>query len=406
MKIPATQVYKTSLPNFISDKKVVTKPLDNKDLEEDKFVKSEAEDIKSPVIEEAKNKKTSGLSNENLGTLCEMGMWLATSVFLCWDVIFAPKSSLLTKEIIEKLKITKLPEVIIFKKAKTLEEAIKYSNDVLKIPYVDSDFTLEALNWVNNGLTIASNKQKGNAKMPLGLLFKDCSRTKPGDVLANVSMQEEKFAYMCIDKLFFELDFLNQKIERLIYKDNQKVFNNKIGNVLYSNEMLFLDENLSKLVESFYKDKNGLSIMDKRKLYFGFGNIEHKPIKLPFISGPKVDMLVPDDDLQTIFHEQGHLQDMAMNYAKLAKEPFDIMQHWGTAENLQSEIINSSELLKEFFSLPVQNTVSKVSTYSQKGIGEFIAETYAFMMKGKKFDKEIIELYKKFNGPEIATINY
>ena len=41
-----------------------------------------------------------------------------------------------------------------------------------------------------------------------------------------------------------------------------------------------------------------------------------------------------------------------------------------------------------------------VSAYAQAGIGEFIAEVYMMILSGKKMPKEVMELYKKYKGPE------
>ena len=53
----------------------------------------------------------------------------------------------------------------------------------------------------------------------------------------------------------------------------------------------------------------------------------------------------------------------------------------------------------------IQETAGRVSGYAQSGIGEFIAETYAEMIrlkkKGEKLPEDILLLFRKYFGPEI-----
>ena len=50
------------------------------------------------------------------------------------------------------------------------------------------------------------------------------------------------------------------------------------------------------------------------------------------------------------------------------------------------------------------NTALKVSSYASTGIGEFIAEVYAGLIQGKKYSNEVINLYKKYNGPPLPNM--
>ena len=62
------------------------------------------------------------------------------------------QSGKLTKLYNEKMQLVNLAEKIDFKEAKTVEEGIKFAKDVLKIGEVDSNFTLDAINYANRGL--------------------------------------------------------------------------------------------------------------------------------------------------------------------------------------------------------------------------------------------------------------
>lgn len=71
----------------------------------------------------------------------------------------------------DKLVLSNLGENIVFKEAASVEEGIKFAKEVLKIKDVDSNFTLEAINWANKGLVDVSNANKGKVVMPTALRF-------------------------------------------------------------------------------------------------------------------------------------------------------------------------------------------------------------------------------------------
>lgn len=146
---------------------------------------------------------------------------------------------------------------------------------------------------------------------------------------------------------------------------------------------------------------------------------------------------------QTIWHEMGHLQDYARNLKELDLKEFEIgtkdywknlwndikthnkrndrtsvnelENHWGRIgqkefkELLEKNPEKFKKLYPEFYEFitdrTIQETAGSISGYAQSGIGEFIAETYAEMIKlkkeGKTLSKEIMDLYRKYNGPEI-----
>lgn len=137
-----------------------------------------------------------------------------------------------------------------------------------------------------------------------------------------------------------------------------------------------------------------------------------------------------DNPYHTLYHEMGHLQDYAMNLEKLQKEElgrlnfFTVMKnaiknkngkinsiadHWGgTTYKTEQELMEKSpELFKEMYpnlykhinDPETQRIASKVGDYATTGIGEFIAETYAHLLSGRKLPEEVISLYKKYNGP-------
>ncbi len=319
-------------------------------------------------------------------------------------------STLTTEQIAEKLKITELPAHIDFKEAKTLDEAIKYSKDVLKISNVDDNFSLEALNWVNRGLTDVSNANKGRAKMPNGLELGSLSKNTPstGTSLAGISVSlDESFGVLRVEKRLFEGGSLNELLKKdLFTHDGDKVYNIVNGSLttrMCSNgNPIVPDDELFKLIDRYYKNPSKLNNKEKRQIYFGLAHpsryetVRYKDKLLTEL------IHSPSDGIMNIYHEQGHLQDMAKNYLEAFKQKGGVTIRWNRRDQLTQEFIEQTPILKQFFSEAEQNTIGKVSNYAKDGIGEFIAETYAKLVKGIKLDDDVMALYKKYGGPALG----
>lgn len=144
--------------------------------------------------------------------------------------------------------------------------------------------------------------------------------------------------------------------------------------------------------------------------------------------------------LKTVYHEMGHLQDFAKNLKeldlktwefnpiKIMKEAWKEVQEqkltgikkdtsrlkfvdnrWGgTTYDGYKDLLKKDpkkfeayypDLYKHLTDIEIQNITGQVSWYSQTSIGEFVAEVYAGLINGRKFSNEVINLYKKYNGP-------
>ena len=322
-------------------------------------------------------------------------------------------STLTTEQIAEKLKITELPAHIDFKEAKTLEEAIRYSKDVLKISNVDDNFSLEALNWVNRGLTDVSNANKGRAKMPNGLEFGSLSRNTPstGTSLAGISLGlDESFGVLGVEKRLFDSRGLDELLKKDLFTPNgdkvYKIVNGSLETTMMSSNgnPIVPDNELSKLIDRYYNNPAMLNNKDKRLIYFGLANPSRHETVRHKGTGKLLTELIhsPNDGIVNIYHEQGHLQDMAKNYLEAFKREGEVAIRWNRKDQLTQEYIEQTPILKQFFSEAEQNTIGKVSNYAKDGIGEFIAETYARLIKGVKFDDDVMALYKKYGGPALT----
>ena len=122
----------------------------------------------------------------------------------------------------------------------------------------------------------------------------------------------------------------------------------------------------------------------------------------------------------TIYHEMGHLQDFAKNSKKLDNSKLKIgkseisksQERWGglTYKGFKENFEKHPKIFKKIFpdlyefltNQEYQQTAGKVSEYAQTSIGEFIAETYAKMVRGDKIPNDVMKLYEKYNGPKLG----
>lgn len=197
-------------------------------------------------------------------------------------------------------------------------------------------------------------------------------------------------------------------------------------------------------------EKSEKEYLEKEKIKFDFEDLEKKDYKKQkeFLISileklkkqdiyleSKVDLFNP---LKTVYHEMGHLQDAAKNLKELDLKQWkfdwkaewnsiknkdknkenasrigvkEVDNRWGsTAKNHFEELLNNSpNKFKKFYpdfyefvnDKEIQQTAGKVSSYAQTGIGEFIADTYAKMIGKQTLPDDVMQLYKKYKGPEL-----
>ena len=365
-----------------------------------------------------------------------------------------PVANDLEKLLQEKLVKSKLPEHIEFENAKTIEDARKFTKEVLGIGDIDNSFTLDVLNSVNRDLTDVVNANKGNLYMPKALRFQALDENMAAAVnLGDVN--NTHFGEMFINKRFYDNSELDKLLKKHLFKQNgeQKFIFDKTNNELVkTNKVNFVgiipDKKLSTLIRRYYDSPEKLTLPEKRTLFNSFyvgsdkrdiytcsaefiNSIKNHPdVKAAGINidvnewiqknnsqelikyvkdklGKSIyvaDMHVPSLEPTTIAHEMGHMQDAGLNMSKYISQKNGINNRWGALHYFKGfsteDAKKSLPLLKEFLENPEsQNTAGKVSSYAQSGIGEFVAEVYARLVKGHKFDDDVMVLYKKYNGP-------
>lgn len=399
-----------------------------------------------------------------------------TAIGIC---CFKHQTNKLTKLYNEKMQLVNLAEHIDFKEAKTVEEGIKFAKDVLKIGEVDSNFTLEAINYANKGLVDVSNANKGHWFAPKKMLYSDLKDNTLAHVIKDV--ESNRFGEFAINKKFFDNQKICESIDRnLFYDDKTKIFkfhsDDTITTCFHKGIPIVPSKEVQKLIQKYYKNPNEMNIEEKRLLSWslknGFDELYAKFERYPLDTikqyqkifekelnininiadltqkttkeqeeiltkwtenlsknnktafNVKLDLYSPN---KTIYHEMGHLQDFAKNLKELDLKRWKLPSFSSKVDNSDVEHVNNrwggltysgyKELfekdpakfkkrypdLYEFLTnQEYQQSAGKVSAYAQTSIGEFIAETYAKMVRGDKISDDVMKLYEKYNGPKLG----
>lgn len=439
------------------------------------------------VATKPKKRKLSTAAKIGIGLTGVVGGLIGTCV-----LVSQHQTSKLKKLYNEKLVLSKLPEKLEFQEAKTLDEALKFAKDTLKIPEVDKNFTLEALNTANRGLVDVSNAYKGSVFMPRALRYKAVGDSYIAAVVRDI--ESKHFGEMWINSDMFNHASLNKDLkDALFLNGTERLYPLKEGLITTHNSIGTIpDKKLETLIKSFYENPDKLSITDKQNLYYSLADINqiaslHKRSPLYAFEkisksnayenyiknggekfdinklrglkteeqGKEIETLLEKmkdsnnllsfqstigNPRSTIYHEMGHLQDYAENLKKLdiMHWEFNLKKIWkeswenaklGKTSSNNSAIrqvdnrwatihkkyyrnlfkTNPEKLKKicpDFYEFltnqEIQQTAGKVSKYAQSGIGEFIAECHAEMIAGKKLPEDVINLYKKYNGPVVG----
>ena len=402
------------------------------------------------------------------------------------------QSGKLTKLYNEKMQLVNLAEKIDFKEAKTVEEGIKFAKDVLKIGEVDSNFTLDAINYANRGLVDVSNANKGKLFVPKKMHFVDAKDEYSACVIQTIDAPN--FGELYINSRNFDNKNLDEWLKGSLGL-NEKEVAETAKKTTDTNKKQFTyfvqpDNHTKDLLSRYRKDTNSLTVTEKRELKQTLINaseirdahVKRAPLTTLNIwkndltkAGIKVDVeefkkLSTEKQAEqlnellsqlhekigknlgvpvpfvtarkTIYHEMGHLQDFAKNLKELDLKhwKFSWSEAWKEADknvkeghlfknNHSAEIDhvdnrwggltysgykelfekNPAKFKKRYPDLyefltnqEYQQTAGKVSEYAQTSIGEFIAETYAKMVRGDKIPNDVMKLYEKYNGPKLG----
>lgn len=192
-----------------------------------------------------------------------------------------------------------------------------------------------------------------------------------------------------------------EEIQMLSLKEQQNIRSKMLAHLVGINELDYVNNLISKdkeyakkLVEQGFIEKpeaikkcnfTKLSdIIDFTEKYEG-KNLDFLPIRL------RVENLDKTTPFSTIYHEMGHLQDMKPRCLTTDKCGYDISKY---SQELKDWVNNEDNI----------RIANNVSEYASHGPGEFIAETFAKLVEGRKVSQEVKDLYKKLGGPEIPNM--
>ncbi len=249
----------------------------------------------------------------------------------------------------EKLDLKKISEHIDFKQAKTLEEAMEFGREHLKIPqYIGFEKEdLDVVNWVNEGITRICNKAKGKIYTPNAVAYK--SILPDGEKTVYASMNA-RYGILSINKDFVEKTRNEAKDKILGY----------VRKVIKKSKMQEEIPKEVKLTNNF-KDTLCAAGYEETKLF------------------------------SIVNHEMGHLQ----HHNNIPKNLYyDLRKEEAIKDKKLSK---KTKDLRELFQSKI-DTAGQVSSYAKTSPLEFVAEVFAGLCEDVKFSDEILELYQKLGG--------
>ncbi len=266
---------------------------------------------------------------------------------------------LLYKQKLDSTKFTKLAENIEFKPAQTIEEAIAFGKQNLgikKYKGFNSD-DIKIINWVNEGMTNASNKGKGKFVMPQKVQLYQGKIPNGGDA----PMAANQLREMVISK------------ERL--KENFEAMKDFLKETKYTDKT---QEEVGELVEKLSYQEVSEKVARIFKKKYGAEPATTKEFSI-------------------IYHELGHLQHF------FSPDIPKIHLQLGNAEEIKEwnmKITPEAQKLRDLFDSSIEQ-IKDVSFYAKSSALEFVAEVFSYLCDDEKLSKETLDLYQKLGGAMI-----
>lgn len=277
--------------------------------------------------------------------------------------------------------VQQLTEHIEFQPAKTIEEARVFAKDRLNVQYLNEDkANLDMINTVNEWLhqekVIHKNKivdfvcfTEKNLENPLAMTDKVLINGKEFNALhvntAYINRFDELLDYVFKPHGNMDLSQLIRKTAKNQYEVTKQEYN---------------CENLNKLIQRLNNYNEQSSYKDKMEIFDGISEAVAYWNKI--LAGKQAAM----SDFShngSFLQEQGHL-----------------LHH---TSDLYTKLSNTTSAMCTEFQQPnVRKIANKVSAYARNSPLEFVAEVYKQHRKGIKFDKDVLDLYAKYDGPALS----
>lgn len=297
-----------------------------------------------------KKKKTHPIIKLVIGAAIGAGAILTTAF-----LVSRHQTNQLKKLYDEKLIKTSLPEIINFKEATTLDEAIKFSKEVLKIKDVDKNFSLEAINMINKGLVEVSNANKGKCYLPTALRYKVSKNEKSIASVVN-DIHSKDFGRLNINPKYFDNAELEKIIDNILFdKQRNKYFSREINspqyisNVQLNFQKVTADKELSSLIQKYYTDRNSMTLKEKKLLAHSLS--ENNRVLNRYKNSP-ISFL---EEINTAYKTRLEKNNININFSELKnRKKKDQIQY---VESVLRKIADSGDIIEQSYIIHKPETV-------------------------------------------------
>lgn len=275
-----------------------------------------------------------------------------------------------------------LAEHLNFKPATTVEEAQEFANKILKVQYLDEDkANLDMINtvneWLHNEKIVLKNK------IPDFVHFREMGIYNPLCLTDKVYSNGVGYNALGINVNYINKfdDFLQLAFKPHGDIDLSKLIRKNAKNKYEVVKQEYRCENLDKLIDKLNAYGKNSSYKDKMELFDGLSEA------VPYLKNIQNGSAAKMNDFShnaSFLHELGHLlhQDSSNLYTELGK--------------------STNKMYQEFLQPDVQKIANKVSGYAKTSPLEFVAEVYKKHRKGVIFDRDVLALYARYDGPALG----
>ena len=368
--------------------------------------------LKQDTVQISAEKEIKTNKKEGLSTGAKWAIGIGATALGCIGARFGLQK--LAQRGFKNIQITNFTEKVIFKKAETKEEALKFMKETLKISNVDEKFTLEELNYINRSLTDVINAQKGKCALPKSITAMDKEMEKiAGDDAAaaiNGAVFNKQFGNLEINRSFFETKRLDSLLKDCYFhKDGAQILKPeqiyKLGKDIYYKPV----GEYSKLLEKYYSQPSNLCLEEKLKLLESYTTFQNNITNLKngitigekgcnITSQGKILQILLQQD-RIIYHEMGHLQDLLKMKNDITSKPLKYLINSIRDKLNILPTKGHSDFKKD---KKIQEIAGKVSEYAKTNEREFIAEVYSGLVSGRSFSDDVLALYEKYCGPTLT----